>query len=90
MTAPVLVRNLVPVAGNNILGLVDVIVIDGPWQFVFRRCRWRIDEHGERVETVCGPFELRSPGATAEFQRLVLAGARQLVDQKPQAIGSTA
>jgi hypothetical protein len=82
MTTPVLVRGLVPVAGNSILGLIDIIIIAGPWQFVFRRCRWRVDQHGERVETVCGPFEFRSAEQAAEFQRLALAGARNLVDQK--------
>jgi hypothetical protein len=73
----IIVRNLVPIAGNKIVASVDVICADPPWRFVFRRCRWRLDEQGERLELPCGPFEFIDPDNALKWQRLGLHAARE-------------
>jgi hypothetical protein len=80
----IFVSNLVPIAGNRIVGLVDLIVPpDDCWNLVFRRCPWICDERGERVELLFGvPFEFSSPLEGPKFQKLALNGARALIDQK--------
>jgi hypothetical protein len=82
MTArSVIVRNLIPVTGNKVVGLVDLYVPPAAgWSFVFRRCPWLIDAAGERIIAAWGiPFQFQAADDGPAFQRLVLTGARELV-----------
>jgi hypothetical protein len=77
------VRNLIPVAASRIVGLVDIATAaDSGWNFMFRRCVWRLDETGERIELFFGvPFEFWANDGP-RFQREALEGARELVGKR--------
>jgi hypothetical protein len=89
MTArSVIVRNLIPVTGNKVVGLVDLYIPPGAgWSFCFRRCPWLIDGGGERLIAAWGiPFEFQTADDGPAFQRLGIAGARELIANRGKEI----